>query len=94
MANNRMPGKGGPRGFAGGQKVDGKAFARLMRMLFHDYPGKLTAVVICIALNAVIGITLPFFSYGGSSLFTTFAALGMVSGIHFRPRPKRNSIYY
>ena len=36
MANNRMPGKGGPRGFAGGQKVDGKAFARLMRMLFHD----------------------------------------------------------
>ena len=42
----------------------------------------------------VIGITLPFFSYGGSSLFTTFAALGMVSGIHFRPRPKRNSIYY
>ena len=52
MANNRMPGKGGPRGFAGGQKVDGKAFARLMRMLFHDYPGKLTAVVICITLNA------------------------------------------
>lgn len=55
MANNRMPRKGGPRGFAGGQKVDGKAFARLMRMLFHDYPGKLTAVVICITLNAVIG---------------------------------------
>lgn len=56
MANNRMPGKGRPgAGFAGGQKVDGKAFARLMRMLFHDYPGKLTAVVICIALNAVIG---------------------------------------
>ena len=54
MANNRMPRKGGPRGFAGGQKVDGKAFARLMRMLFHDYPGKLTAVVICITLNAVI----------------------------------------
>ena len=61
MANNRMPGKGGPRGFAGGQKVDGKAFARLMRMLFHDYPGKLTAVVICITLNAVIGITPTIF---------------------------------
>ena len=45
-------------------------------------------------IYAVIGITLPFFSYGGSSLFTTFAALGMVSGIHFRPRPKRNSLYY
>ena len=48
----------------------------------------------CIGITPVIGITLPFFSYGGSSLFTTFAALGMVSGIHFRPRPKRNSIYY
>ncbi len=61
MANNRMPRKGGPRGFAGGQKVDGKAFRRLMGMLFHDYPGKLTAVVICIALNAVIGITPTIF---------------------------------
>ena len=48
----------------------------------------------CLFLMPVIGLTLPFFSYGGSSLFTTFAALGMVSGIHFRPRPKRNSIYY
>lgn len=48
----------------------------------------------CLFIMPVIGITLPFFSYGGSSLFTTFAALGMVSGIHFRPRPKRNSIYY
>lgn len=48
----------------------------------------------CIGITPVIGITLPFFSYGGSSLFTSFAALGMVSGIHFRPRPKRNSIYY
>ena len=45
----------------------------------------------CIGITPVIGITLPFFSYGGSSLFTTFAALGMVSGIHFRPRPKRNN---
>ena len=45
-------------------------------------------------ITPVIGITLPFFSYGGASLFTTFAARGMVSGIHFRPRPKRNSIYY
>ena len=42
------------------------------------------------------GVCLQFLAaeYGGSSLFTTIAALGKVSGIHFRPRPKRNSIYY
>lgn len=48
----------------------------------------------CIGITPVIGITLPFFSYGGSSLLTTFAALGMVSGVHYRPKPRRNSIYY
>ena len=37
----------------------------------------------------VIGITLPFFSYGGSSLVTCFAALGIVSGIKMRPKPLR-----
>ncbi len=39
-----------------------------------------------IGLTPVIGITLPFFSYGGSSMFTTFAAMGLVSGVHYRPR--------
>ena len=76
MANNRMPRKGGPRGFAGGQKVDGKAFARLMRMLFHDYPGKLTAVVICIALNAVIGITPTIFV----KTITSYIETGLTTG--------------
>ena len=37
----------------------------------------------------VIGITLPFFSYGGSSIVTCFAALGLVSGIKMRPKPMR-----
>ena len=76
MANNRMPGKGGPRGFAGGQKVDGKAFARLMRMLFHDYPDKLTAVVICITLNAVIGITPTIFV----KTITSYIETGLTTG--------------
>ena len=62
---------------------------RLTKQTLYNSGGKHTDFI-----YAVIGITLPFFSYGGSSLFTTFAALGMVSGIHFRPRPKRNSIYY
>lgn len=39
-----------------------------------------------IGLTPVIGITLPFFSYGGSSLFTTFAATGLVSGVYYRAK--------
>ena len=29
----------------------------------------------------VIGLTLPFFSHGGSSIVTLFAAIGIVSGV-------------
>jgi len=46
-------------------------------------------VGMCIGLTPVIGLTLPFFSYGGSSLFSTFAAMGIVSGIKYRPTPQR-----
>ena len=47
----------------------------------------------CIGLTPVIGVALPFFSYGGSSLFTTFAAMGIVSGIHYRPKPTQYISY-
>lgn len=40
----------------------------------------------CLGLTPVIGITLPFFSYGGSSMVSCFAAMGIVSGIRMRPR--------
>jgi len=43
----------------------------------------------CLGILPVIGITLPFFSYGGSSIVTCFAALGIVSGIKMRPKPIR-----
>jgi len=43
----------------------------------------------CLGLLPVIGITLPFFSYGGSSLVTCFAAMGIVSGVKMRPKPIR-----
>ena len=43
----------------------------------------------CLAILPVIGITLPFFSYGGSSIVTCFAAMGIVSGIKMRPKPVR-----
>ena len=47
----------------------------------------------CLGIAPVIGITLPLFSYGGSSLFCTFAALGIVSGIRYRPKPERFRSY-
>jgi rod shape determining protein RodA len=43
----------------------------------------------CLGVLPVIGITLPFFSYGGSSIVTCFAAMGIVSGIKMRPKPVR-----
>ena len=42
----------------------------------------------CLFLMPVIGLTLPFFSYGGSSVVTLFAAMGVVSGIKKRSRPE------
>ena len=42
----------------------------------------------CLFLMPVIGLTLPFFSYGGSSIVTLFGAMGEVSGIKKRSRPE------
>ncbi len=39
----------------------------------------------CIGVMPVIGLTLPFISYGGSSAVTLFAMLGLVSGSYARP---------
>lgn len=51
------------------------------------------SVGMCTGLTPVIGLTLPFFSYGGSSLFTMFAAMGIVSGIRYRPKPSQFQSY-
>lgn len=48
----------------------------------------------CIGITPVIGITLPFFSYGGSSMVTMFAAMGLVSGVKYKPKPQRFIIAY
>ena len=50
-------------------------------------------VGMCLGITPVIGITLPFFSYGGSSMVTMFAAMGLVSGIKFKLKPQLFSIY-
>lgn len=44
-------------------------------------------VGMCLYVAPVIGLTLPFFSYGGSSILTLFVAMGIVSSIKMRPLP-------
>ncbi|MBQ3252496.1 MAG: FtsW/RodA/SpoVE family cell cycle protein [Oscillospiraceae bacterium] len=47
----------------------------------------------CIGVMPVIGLTLPFISYGGSSLITLYAMLGLVSGVYARPHPTSHERY-
>ncbi len=42
----------------------------------------------CIGIAPVIGLTLPFFSYGGSSILTLFIAMGIVSGVKLHHSPQ------
>ncbi len=41
----------------------------------------------------IIGLTLPFISYGGSSLLSLYAMLGLVSGVHAKPSPGKQGLY-
>lgn len=68
------------------------------RLICVGIAGMMTAQIfinigVCIGLVPVIGLTLPFFSYGGSSLVTMFFAMGIVSGINMRPAPDSNARY-
>lgn len=65
------------------------AFSALVAM---GYGGMLIFQVIlnvgmCLFVLPVVGIPLPFISYGGSSLITLYAAMGFVSGIKMRSLP-------
>ena len=48
----------------------------------------------CIGITPVIGITLPFFSYGGSSMVTMYGAMGLVSGVKYKLKPEHFSLIY
>ena len=58
--------------------------------------GVLGHIAIQVILNVAVvtnsmpntGVSLPFISYGGSSLVMLFAAMGMVSGVHGRAKPE------
>lgn len=47
----------------------------------------------CIGAMPVIGLTLPLISYGGSSVVTIFAMLGLVSGAYARPQSLSHERY-
>ena len=47
----------------------------------------------CVGITPVIGLTLPFISYGGSSIVTLYAMLGLVSGVYARPAPTSQERY-
>ena len=44
-------------------------------------------VGMCLFVFPVMGLTLPFFSYGGSSIITLSAAMGIVSSAKARNLP-------
>ena len=47
----------------------------------------------CIGVMPVIGLTLPLISYGGSSIVTIYAMLGLVSGSYARPQSLSHERY-
>ena len=47
----------------------------------------------CIGVMPVIGLTLPLISYGGSSIVSIFAMLGLVSGSYARPQSLSHERY-
>ena len=50
-------------------------------------------VGMCIGVMPVIGLTLPFISYGGSSLVSLYAMMGLVSGVYARPTATSHERY-
>lgn len=46
-----------------------------------------------IGITPVIGITLPFFSYGGSSIVAMYSAIGLVSGVKYKLKPAHAALY-
>ena len=67
------------------QKIDMYICVGVAAMLIFQV---VSNIGMCLFVMPVIGLTLPFISYGGTSVVTLFAAMGMVSGIQKRARPE------
>ena len=50
-------------------------------------------VAMCTGVGPVIGLTLPFISYGATSIVSLYAMLGLVSGVYARPAPTSHELY-
>lgn len=69
-----------------------RACSHQSALIAMGYAGMLLAQVgvnvgMCLYIFPVVGLTLPFISYGGSSIVTMFAAMGIISGIKMRSLP-------
>lgn len=47
----------------------------------------------CLGMMPVIGVTLPFISYGGSSILSLFIAMGVISSVRLHPSPDSQQRY-
>lgn len=50
-------------------------------------------VGMCTGVGPVIGLTLPFISYGATSVVSLYTMLGLVSGVYARPAPTSHELY-
>lgn len=62
------------------------------RLIAMGFAGMLLVQVgvnvgLCLYVFPVVGLTLPFISYGGTSVLTMFAAMGVVSSVKMRSLP-------
>lgn len=72
--------------------VGRKASSTMMSMVAYGVGGMLLAqslinIAMCLYVFPVVGLPLPFFSYGGTSIITLYIAVGFVSSVKAKDLP-------